>query len=325
MPDLILSVSSTVSFVQMSHEVKEQQQEPCTDGTDTCPQPSAHELDLMLLSVNLGGSYYFNDWLGVRLTLPLRAVAIDATFIAADESIMDDFVSTHHRDETLVGLGDLSMSATTRHAGQFNASLSWVLATSLGTTLPTGNVVENPEVLGGVWGLKHQHIFFGRGMPAPIVGFSGSLRTNWGFFEGGLNATLPFLETSSKTYVSTQEPTEHDGHHHDWDKFELGEYLAPITVTADFGVGSKFGTEDWSFTATAQVQHEEQAKWQGHPQDNTGKTELLAGVRSSLSISESMMLDLNIRIPVYLYTPSVSATIEMPFLLGLGFYFTGDL
>lgn len=309
----------------MSHEVKEQQQEPCSDGTTTCAQPSRHELDLMLFSVNLGGSYYFNDWLGVRLTLPVRIVSIDATFIDDSANIMDDFVSTHHRDETIVGPGDLSLSATTRHSGQFNSSLSWFLATSLGITLPTGNVVDNPEVLGEIWGLNHQHIFFGRGMPAPILGFNGSLRTSWGFFEGGVNATIPFIETASKEYVQTEEPPGHGGHHHDWNEYELGEYLAPVTVTTDFGVGSKFGTEDWSFTGTAQIQHEEQAKWQGIPQDNTGRTEILVGVRSSLSISESMMLDLNIRVPVYLYTPSVSATIEMPFLLGFGFYFTGNL
>ena len=101
--------------------------------------------------------------------------------------------------------------------------------------------------------------------------------------------------------------------------------MAPKSITTNLGVGSNFGTDDWSFTATTQVQHEEQAKWQGFPQANTGKTEILVGARSSFAINPSMMVELNIRVPVYLHTPTASEQIEMPFLLGFGFYYTGDL
>ena len=237
---------------------------------------------------------------------------------------MEDFVSNHHRDETLVGPGDVNLTMTTRHAGQFNSSLSWFFGTSLGTTLPTGSMIDNPEVLGGPWRLSHQHIFFGRGMPAPMVGITGSLRSGWGFFEAGVNATIPFLKTPSKRYIPTPGQPEYDTQH-DWDVYELGHYLAPKSITTNLGLGSNFGTDDWSFTATTQVQHEEQAKWQGFPQANTGKTEILVGARSSFAINPSMMVELNIRVPVYLHTPTASEQIEMPFLLGFGFYYTLDL
>lgn len=321
MPDFMLGVSSSVSFVRTGHDVNPMQYEYCPDG-DSCVQAARHDLKLTLININFAGSYYFNDWLGVRLHLPIRTVISDAGFLDENGDIIEGFISAHHRDETLFGPGDLSLSGITRHSGQFNAALSWFISTSLGITLPTGNVVDNPEIV-GMWKDEHQHMFFGRGMPAPTLGFDASLRMDWGFVESSLNATIPFLKTGSKEYLPPEGREFHEMY--DWDRYDSGQYLAPTVIMGGVGIGSNFGTDDWTLTALAQVQHESQAKWQGIKSLNSGRTEILTGIRTSLIVGDGLIAELSIKIPVYLHMPTEGSQIDMPFMFGFGFYFTGDL
>ena len=320
MPDLMLGLSSTVSFVQTGHAVTDMQWEFREEG-DESEQASRHELELKLININLAGTYYFNDWIGLSLRLPVRIVHSEAGFLREDNSEIEDFESGHHRDETLFGPGDLEVTAITRHSGQFTPSLAWFVSGSLGLTLPTGKVEDNPEVV-GMWKTDHQHMFFGRGMPAPTLALNGSLRMDWGFVEGSFSATIPFLETASKEYIPPEGREWHEMGA--WDMYEVGEYIAPHIFTGVFGVGSNFGTEGWTFTGQLQAYHQSEAQWQGFPGVNSGRTELLAGVRTSLVISDALIAELSVKVPVYLKMGTFGAEIEMPVLLGFGFYFTGD-
>jgi hypothetical protein len=321
MPDFMVNFSSTVSFVATGHDVSPMQYEYCPEGTGNCVQAAKHELNLTLVNLNLGGSYYFNNWIGVRLMLPIRIVISDAGFLDANDDIIEDFVSGHHRDETLFGPGDLSLAAITRHSGQFSSKLSWFVSTTLGITVPTGNVVDNPEIV-GMWKDAHQHMFFGRGMPAPTLGLNASLRMDWGFVESSFSAIIPFLETGSKEYLPPEGREFHEMY--DWDPYDSGQYLAPTTITGEAGVGSNFGTDDWTLTALTQVEHETQAKWQGFKSRNSGRTGIMTGVRSSLVMGNGLIAELSIKIPVYLHMPTENSQVEMPFMLGFGFYFMGD-
>ena len=53
-------------------------------------------------------------WLGVELELPVRRVAVDATFLDARRVSLPDFRSIHHRTETIEGIGDPLFAARIR-------------------------------------------------------------------------------------------------------------------------------------------------------------------------------------------------------------------
>jgi hypothetical protein len=101
---------------------------------------------------------------GIEAHVPLRLVRSTIEYktpTGAPYTPLDPDV--HHRDETLVGLGDpwlLGRVGGTR--GGF-----W-LSGRTGVSLPLGRTQENPFALGDM-GLRHQHIQFGNGTFDPVV------------------------------------------------------------------------------------------------------------------------------------------------------------
>jgi hypothetical protein len=145
---------------------------------------------------------------------------------------------------------------------------------------------------------------------------------SWGFLESNLSLTLPIFKTASKDYTPPQgREVPQMG---DWDHYDSGQYLAPIEVSGSIGVGSGFGSDTWTLTAIAQSLYESQSKWQGIVTANSGRTEIILGVRTSLMLGNGMMAELSVKIPVYLHMPTEGSQLDMPFLFGFGFYFVGD-
>jgi hypothetical protein len=298
------------------------QHEYCPEADPTsCTQASRHDLKLTLANINLSASYFFNDWLGIAINQPIRIVVSEAGFLDSNNEVIEGFASAHHRDEVLAGPSDLNLSLALRTSQRIEQNLSWFVAGNIGLTIPTGNVVDSPEVV-GMWKDDHQHMFFGRGMPAPSFSASGSLRMSWGFLESNLSLTLPIFKTASKDYTPPQgRQVPQMG---DWDYYDSGQYLAPIEVSGSIGVGSGFGSDTWTLTAIAQSLYESQSKWQGIVTANSGRTEIILGVRTSLMLGNGMMAELSVKIPVYLHMPTEGSQLDMPFLFGFGFYFVGD-
>lgn len=322
LPDFMLGVSTSVTVLNTGHGVSPEQYEFCPGpNPEACDQALRHELELSLVNIHLSSAYYFSDSFGVSASLPLRIVGSKVAFLDASDSPILGFSSMHHRDETLVGVGDVNLGFLARNSGSFAANASWFGLLNIGISLPTGNQVENPQLL-GQWKDEHQHMFFGRGTAAPTFSASGSLRLSWGFIEGSFMATVPVVATASKEY------TPPDGHtlnaSSEFDGYDVGQYMAPTELLGSLGVGSDFETDDWSITGLVESRYESQATWQGVKSPNTGRTELTLGVRSSLILSDGFMVELSVKVPVWVAMPTEESQVQMPFILGFACHFTGN-
>jgi hypothetical protein len=99
-----------------------------------------------------------------QASVPLRLVDTRTQFTdLAGQPLSLDYENIHHRDATLVGLGDMQLWA---HHGWKLGEL--LVSERLGVSIPTGGVEPNPYRLGEE-GLPHQHILFGTGTFDPLV------------------------------------------------------------------------------------------------------------------------------------------------------------
>jgi hypothetical protein len=162
-----LSVAAQTTTLQVSHPAG------CTDIAD-CTEPTiqplhSHELFVMPLELAVDARWVFVDRFALELTVPLRMVHLRAHYETpgGDEFPPLD-AGVHHRDETLVGLGDLGLAVRGAHlAGR------WWLTLSPGFTVPTGRTQPNPFALGDV-GERHQHVQFGTGTFNPTLKFDAT-------------------------------------------------------------------------------------------------------------------------------------------------------
>lgn len=126
--------------------------------------PFLHDQDIIpgelraVAEVGLSGPW------GVEAQLPLRVTRTSIRYTdpsGAPYAPLDPDV--HHRNETLVGLGDPWV------LGRWGAAFSGTAVTArAGTTVPLGHTEADPFALGAV-GQRHQHIQFGSGTFDPLL------------------------------------------------------------------------------------------------------------------------------------------------------------
>ena len=131
----------------------------------TPPAPYEHHVRMRSAEAALDASYGLTNDFALELHAPVRLVDIDPRYTELDGTpkvVTDDI---HHRKETLRGPGDpwLAMRAAAR-LGAF------VTAARIGLRAPVGATVDNPYRL-GEQGLPHEHVQFGTGTWALLVGF----------------------------------------------------------------------------------------------------------------------------------------------------------
>lgn len=83
------------------------------------------------------------------------------------------YAGIHHRNETLVGLGDAVLG--TRYVTAISEMS--VLSLGLGLTIPLGSTEENPYLLGAE-SKEHQHFQFGTGVLSPRFQIAWNIRKN---------------------------------------------------------------------------------------------------------------------------------------------------
>jgi hypothetical protein len=138
------------------------------DDCDEVPAQPTYVHDQFILPSELRATV---DWgltgaFGVEAQIPVRLVytTIDYETPAGDpyEPLDPD---VHHRDETLVGLGDPQVSV--RWGGVLGDA--WWVVGRVGASLPLGRTEPDPFAAGDR-GEAHQHIQFGTGTFDPLVG-----------------------------------------------------------------------------------------------------------------------------------------------------------
>lgn len=153
----------------------------------------------------------------------------------------------HHRDETLLGLGDTRLEAQ-----KFvRVGDGWVVGGGLGSTIPFGRTEENPYDLAKT-GQTHQHIQMGNGTFDPVGSataiFSGH---SWGFVSSA-SGSIPLYENSKGFYPSAEAQLSAGPSH---------RFSAKLMA-----VGELSFKQTWP------------AKWGGEPDPMTGRTSLETNV-----------------------------------------------
>lgn len=142
----------------------------CADlaNCDEVPVQPTYVHDQFILPVETTATA---DWglhrnVGLEARIPVRLVHTTIAYETPDGAPYEPLdADVHHRDETLVGLGDPRLML---RLGAVVADAWWVVA-RVGTTAPLGRTESDPFAAGDE-GKRHQHIQFGSGTFDPILG-----------------------------------------------------------------------------------------------------------------------------------------------------------
>lgn len=283
---LRLSLAWLSTLTHTEHDVDDDQLEP---GIAPADQARVHTLDFVLMDWNASAALALSDWLEVELMVPVRMIGIEAGFRDAGGNALASFDSIHHRDETLFGLGDLSVTGRAR-ALDGVAGDRWTIDLRAGASLPTGGTKPNPFERARR-GLEHQHMFFGTGTVDPLVGLSVAYRfdpltlSSWGLARRSLYAN------------------------------DYG-YRGPGTVSGGLVVDAGLGLSQWRFQLGGEVFHESPAEWSGEPAENSGRTDLVAVAGARFIPSAAWDLTLTGKIPFTL--EAEGGQLNTPFVLIAG-------
>lgn len=254
--------------------------------------PQVHDQQFYLGELRLVADYAVLDWLSAELQLPLRVSGTTITFRRLDGTPFEpEGGDIHHRNETLVGVGDpwLSARPTFRTGG-------FTLSGRLGLTLPLGRTEPNPFVLGRM-GLQHQHVQFGTGTVDPLVGLQLSQRLG--------------ERVTPRLYGLAQLSLYQNRFGYQAGSRFLGGLAADVKVL-----------EVLSLTATSEVLVELPERWDGRiEQDgNIGRVDVLVGAAVEWRVA-GFTLSLSGRGPVFQYFFHESedhGQLRFPLILSLG-------
>lgn len=275
-----------MQLVTLATRVHVTHEEECPDIGPIChlraEPPQIHDQHITVAELRARIEHAFTDTLGAEVQLPLRLSATTIQFRALDGTPLSlDYENIHHRNETLLGIGDPWL------LGRYAFALGDVRLTArAGVSVPLGNTVENPFALGEA-GLSHQHVQFGTGTVLPLLALEAERAWDgWSVRAWGL-AQLSLLENSHGYRAGTR----------------LG-----------MGVGGEarlVGT--LSASVGADVAHESPERWGGLVlQDgNLGRTDILVGGGLHWGVGD-VRFGLTLRVPVYSYLIGHHGQLDYP-------------
>ncbi len=290
---LRVDLSFSATALHSEHDVDENQFEP-----DVAPEAQAHThaLDFALIDLDLVGVVGLSERLGVEVGLPLRLNRGRAVFVGADGGALPQFESIHHRNETLMGAGDLSLGARVAVLRPQGAQ-GWLLDISAGLSLPTGNTQPNPFDLGRQ-GEPHQHVFFGTGTIDPRLSAQAVYAAETFRLSGWMSGSTALVDNSHGFRASSR-------------------------VAGGLGGQSSLGLDRFNFSAAAEAQHETPATWEGERAENSGRTDLFASFAAFWDASERWKVFSSFKLPFF--THAKGGQLDTPFIVGLGLSYVVDL
>jgi thiol-disulfide isomerase/thioredoxin len=248
--------------------------------------PQQHHTSLWLFELRLLAEYGIFEKLAVEAVLPLRLADTRTRFSDLQGNPKKlDYQNIHHPDATLVGLGDAQVFA---HSGLGFGSL--LLGGRLGLSLPLGNIVDNPYLL-GEQGKVHQHLQLGTGTFDPLL---------------GVDATYGFGRWSLAVFGFGQAPVYRGPH-----GYQAGTRLLGGLVASSTPAGDKP-----SARISASVAHEFAEKWDGHvhtEDGNQGRTDVFVGMGATFPFAQdwSFSVEVNVRV----WGRAVGAQLDLPVVL----------
>jgi hypothetical protein len=205
-----------------------------------------HRAAVQLTHFETTVSYGFREQTQLSLHLPYDIKDVEIRYETLDGApFTPPYGDIHHRSETLRGISDPSIDV------DWQARPNLILGTGL--SLPVGEIVPNPIVLGRE-GLTHEHIQFGSGT------FRPSLRAQW--WRRGERVTW-FAQGEAK--LSLYENRE--------------GFRAPNNLLWSFGPSIRAGAI--TLAPRLQGQHQTLGAWEGERDEGDGFTN--AGARLQIS------------------------------------------
>lgn len=290
---LSLGLQWQFSYASAQHGVDEEQFEP---GIADDAQARTHVTDLLFSDWSFTARLGLSSRVGIELLVPLRLVDVDASFLDDAGNELEDFTSIHHRDETLVGLGDVMLRHRYRLLRQ-GADSRATLDLLVGLTFPTGSTEPNPFELGRARD-PHQHMFFGTGTVNPL---------------GGLDSSYAFDSWTLLGWASVRAGLFEN---------EFG-YRGPTQVAGGVGARTGFGLDDWSFLLGPEIYFETPAQWSGEDAENSGRVDVIGTAGVFWTPSERVATHLVVKVPVTVR--SEGGQLRMPVVVGLGASYAFDL
>ena len=128
-----------------------------------------HEQTLLFGTLNANAIYAVQPDLQIFVGIPLqyRRTTISYSLLDTGESYMPPYAGIHHRNETLLGIGDPEISGQ-----KFFRKNHYLLGIAVGSSIPLGKIEENPYQL-ALQGEQHQHLQLGTGVFIPSVTVTG--------------------------------------------------------------------------------------------------------------------------------------------------------
>lgn len=282
-----------VSYLYTEHAVSPDAPEP---GAPADLQPREHTLATTLLGWDFELQIGFSRRFAFEALVPVRVSVINAGFRDASGNPLPLATSIHHRDETLVGFGDVVLG------GRIGIVLpeqvpTWHLDLRLGWTVPTGHTEADPFARGDR-GLSHQHNFFGSGTVDPIVGLES-------------NVIRPKLAVTTWSTARVPAYRNHFGYRHS------------RSVAGGVGVLTRFGLRRWTFLAQPEVFFETPARWPGREAPNSGRLSLIATAGVFARPHPTVQLHTLIKVPYY--TKAVGGALRWPIIAIVGATVAFDL
>jgi hypothetical protein len=260
--------------------------------------PQNHDQRFWIAELRVQAEYGVTDWLGVELQLPLRLSSTTITYRDLDgNAFVPDQPDIHHRNETVVGPGDLWLSGRFRQ--RFGA---FSLSARAGLTVPLGRTEANPFAAGRA-GFEHQHVQFGTGTVDPLL---------------GLELAYAWERVAARVYGQAQ--------------LTVYESARSFQAGSRFGGGAAV---DFSIIPSVQVGVTAESltelpeRWQGvvEQDGNVGRTDVLLGLSGAWTVAGST-LTLSLRVPVYqhfIVTSSDGGQLKYPGIVQLAFQRPFDL
>jgi hypothetical protein len=260
-------VASTATAVRVVHD------SVCPDIGPICDvraePPQVHDQRFYVSELRPIFEYGITDFISAELQVPLRLSKTTITYRTIDgQRYIPDYQPIHHRNQTLVGIGDPWLSArfgSSKGPFQFTARA--------GVTLPLGKTQPNPFALGRA-GLVHEHIQFGTGTFDPVIGASVAYLLRGVSLQASGQAKLSLYQNGSDFQAGNI--------------FNLGiEAQRQIVSHLRGGL---------SIDAIS----ERPERWQGtiEQDGNLGRTDVLVGISAAHPIGE-FALTVGVKVPVY--------------------------
>lgn len=268
--------------------------EECPDIGPACagatpPKPYNHNLHNYAYGLTLDAQYGVASWLAISITAPVRFMTTRVRYTdLAGNDYTPNPPDTHHRDETLTGLGDPTLAVV------FGRAVDRVgFSVRIGAMLPFGRTLDEDPFVAGREGLPHEHIQFGTGTVRPIAGTAFAYDFGAVGLDAFFQATLS-MATSSIGYKTGQR------------------------IVGSVRVSSALGTKDARFGVGVEADHETTETWQGVVQEegNLGRSDVLGVVTARWSPFARWGFFGALKVPIFV--DAVGAQLSYPIVVQLG-------